>query len=75
VSAVLLLIGLVYGGFGAAIGSLIWIQERRRDRKAHVLGLAVERSSSGILVLVLASAILAIVPTVIVWALLRPLAR
>lgn len=69
----LLLVGVVYVAFGAAIGSLIWIQERRRDRKAHVLGLEAERSSIDILVLILSSVILAIVPTVIVWALLRPL--
>lgn len=69
----LLLIGLVYLGFGAATGLLIWRHERREDRKAQVLGLAADRSSIGILVLVLSSAILAIFPTVIVWALLRPL--
>jgi Tfp pilus assembly protein PilN len=64
---------MVYAGFGAAIGALIWRQERRKDRQAQVLGLAAGRSSIGILVLLLSSAILAIVPTVIVWALLRPL--
>jgi hypothetical protein len=73
---VLVLIGLVYLGFGAAIGSLIWRQERRKDRQAQVLGLAAAgRDAIGIVGLVLASAILAIVPTVIVWALLRPLVR
>jgi Tfp pilus assembly protein PilN len=64
---------IVYVGFGTAIGALIWRQERRKDRQAQVLGLAPGRSSIGILVLVLSSAILAIVPTVIVWALLLPL--
>ncbi len=72
----LVLIGLLYVGFGAAIGSLIYRQERRKDRQAQVLGLvAASRDAIGIVGLVLVSAILAIVPTVIVWALLRPLVR
>jgi Tfp pilus assembly protein PilN len=71
-----LVLSLVYVGFGAAIGALIWRQERRKDRRAQILGLtAAGHDAIGILGLVLISAILAIVPTVIAWAVLRPLVR
>ena len=66
-------LGAAYCVFAVAIGSLIWRQERRKDRTAEILGLQRQRDAVGIVGLVLASAVLAIVPTVIVWAVVRPL--
>jgi hypothetical protein len=62
---------VVWVGFAAAIGMLIWRQEKRDDRQAHVLGLALQgRDSIGILAVALSSAIVAICPTLLVWVLL-----
>jgi hypothetical protein len=66
-------LGAVYCLFALAIGSLIWRQERRKDRNAEILGLAPGRDTVGLVGLVLSSALLAIVPTVIAWAVLRPI--
>jgi hypothetical protein len=68
-----LVLGLVYGLFALAIGSLIWRQERRKDRNAEILGLSPGHSTVGLVGLVLSSALLAIVPTVIAWAVLHPI--
>jgi hypothetical protein len=68
-----LVLGLVYGLFALAIGSLIWRQERRKDRNAEILGLSPGYNTVGLVGLVLSSALLAIVPTVIAWAVLHPL--
>jgi hypothetical protein len=62
---------VVWAGFAAAIGMLIWRQEKRDDRQAHVLGLALQgHDSIGILVVALSSALVAICPTLLVWVLL-----
>jgi hypothetical protein len=62
---------VVWVGFAAAIGMLIWRQEKRDDRQAHVLGLSLHgRDSIGILAVVLSSATVAICPTLLVWVLL-----
>jgi hypothetical protein len=63
-------LGGVYSLFAIAIGWLIWRQERRKDRNAEILGLAPSHSAVGVVGLVLSAALLAIVPTVIVWAVL-----
>jgi hypothetical protein len=66
-----LVVGLVYVGFASGIGTIIWRQERRQDRQAQILGLAVPgREYVGILAIVLSSAIVAVCPTLIVWMLL-----
>jgi hypothetical protein len=62
---------VVWVGFAAAIGMLIWRQEKRDDRQAHILGLAPKgRDSIGILAVALSSALVAICPTLLVWVLL-----
>ena len=52
---------------------LIWKQERRRDRNAEILGLDMGRQTSGTVAIVLFSAVLSLVPTVIAWGLLQSL--
>ena len=67
-----LLVGL-YVVFAVGIGLLVWKQERRKDRNAEILGLRTGRQASGTVAIVLSSAVLAVVPTVIAWALLQSL--
>jgi hypothetical protein len=66
-------LGALYCLFALAIGSLVWRQERRKDLNAEILGLSPGRSTVGLAGLVLSSALLAVVPTVIAWAVLRPI--
>jgi hypothetical protein len=68
------LLGALYVLFAVGIGTLIWRQERRKDRNAEILGLQAGRQAAGMVAIVFSSAVVAIVPTVIAWALLRPLA-
>lgn len=63
----------LYVVFAAGIGSLIWKQERRKDRNAEILGLETGRQTTGIVAIVVFSAVLSVVPTVIAWALLQSL--
>jgi hypothetical protein len=68
-----LLLAVVYVLFALGIGSLIWKQERRKDRNAEILGLQMGRQTAGVFAVVLFSAVLSIVPTVIAWGLLQSL--
>jgi hypothetical protein len=63
----------LYVVFAAGIGSLVWKQERRKDRNAEILGLETGRQTMGTVAIVLSSAVLSVVPTVIAWALLQSL--
>jgi len=65
-----LLIAL-YVAFAAGIGFLVWKQERRKDRNAEILGLGTGRQAAGTVAIVVSSAVLSLVPTVIAWALLQ----
>ena len=67
------LLAVLYVLFAVAIGFLIWKQERRKDRNAEILGVHVGRQTSGIVAIVLFSAVLSLVPTVIAWGLLQSL--
>ena len=63
----------LYVVFAVGIGSLVWKQERRKDRNAEILGLETGRQTTGTVAIVLSSAVLSVVPTVIAWALLQSL--
>jgi hypothetical protein len=63
----------LYVVFAVGIGSLVWKQERRKDRNAEILGLETGRQRTGTVAIVLSSAVLSVVPTVIAWALLQSL--
>jgi hypothetical protein len=67
------LLVVLYVLFAIAIGLLVWKQERRKDRNAEILGLRTGRQTLGSFAIVLSSAVLSIVPTVIAWALLQSL--
>jgi hypothetical protein len=66
-----LLLLILYVLFAVGIGALIWKQERRKDKSAEILGLQVGRQTTGTAAIVVFSAVLSIVPTVIAWALLQ----
>ncbi len=63
----------LYVVFAVGIGLLVWKQERRKDRNAAILGLGTGRQTAGAVAIVLSSAVLSVVPTVIAWALLQSL--
>ncbi len=63
----------LYVVFAVGIGLLVWKQERRKDRNAAILGLGTGRQTAGTVAIVLSSAVLSVVPTVIAWALLQSL--
>jgi hypothetical protein len=67
------LIAVLYVLFAVGIGLLIWKQERRKDRNAEILGLDMGRQTSDTAAIVLFSAVLSIVPTVMAWGLLQSL--
>lgn len=67
------LLAVLYVLFAGGIGLLIWKQERRKDRNAEILGLDMGRQTSGTVAIVLFSAVLSLVPTVIAWGLLQSL--
>jgi Tfp pilus assembly protein PilN len=67
------LLVVLYVLFAIGIGLLVWKQERRKDRNAEILGLGTGRQAAGTVAIVLSSAVLSIVPTVIAWALLQSL--
>jgi hypothetical protein len=69
----LFLLIVLYVLFAIGIGLLVWKQERRKDRNAEILGLQTGRQTTGTVAIVLSSAVLSVVPTVIAWALLQSL--
>jgi hypothetical protein len=69
----LFLLIVLYVLFAIGIGLLVWKQERRKDGNAEILGLQTGRQTTGTVAIVLSSAVLSVVPTVIAWALLQSL--
>jgi Tfp pilus assembly protein PilN len=67
------LLVVLYVVFAVGIGLLIWKQERRKDKNAEILGLEIGGQTTGTVAIVLFSAVLSLVPTVIVWGFLQSL--